>query len=291
VLEKYFHGADRNSRFVSQSVSKSILSILVGAAVTDGKIKSIDNLIAKYLPYLSTSGYRDVTIRQVVEMATGVNYSEAYSDPNSEAAKLGGALLSGDPSFRQYVATMKPTNVKPGTQFQYQSVNTQVLGLLLEQVTGKRLNRYTEEKLWKKIGTQSDAFFYRGKRQPDTCAFACFNATLRDYARVGLMMMRGGALGSKRVVPMSWVHDSTTPGADFLKQTDEPGSSYAYQWWVPDGDDGAFEALGIFGQSIYVNPAKHVVIVQASAWTEPWAPPLAEENAVAHEAIARAAGR
>jgi hypothetical protein len=291
VLEKYFHGADRNSRFVSQSVSKSIVSILVGAALADGKMKNVDDPITKYLPYLSASGYRGVTVRQVLEMATGVDYNETYGDPNSEAAKLGGALLSGNPPFRQYVATMKPTKVKPGTKFEYQSVNTQVLGLLLEQVTGKRLNEYTEEKLWKKIGAQSDAFFYRGKNQPDTCAFACFNATLRDYARVGLMMMRGGELGGKRVVPASWVHESTTPGAEFLKHTDEPGAAYAYQWWVPEGNDGAFEALGIFGQSVYVNPAKHVVIVQTSAWPEAWAAPLAGENAVAHEAMARAAGQ
>ena len=256
--------------------------------MADGKIKSVDDPIVKYLPYLSASGYREVTVKQVLEMATGVDYDETYGDPNSEAAKLGGALLSGNPSFRQYVATMKPTKVKPGTQFNYQSVNTQLLGILLEQVTGKRLNEYAEEKLWKKIGAQSDAFFYRGKKQPDTCAFACFNATIRDYARVGLMMMRGGELGGKRVVPASWVHESTTPGAEFLKHTDEPGAGYAYQWWVPDGKDGAFEALGIFGQSVYVNPAKHIVIVQTSAWPEAWSLPEAEENAVAHQAIASA---
>jgi len=291
VFEKYFHGADENSRFVSMSVSKSIVSILVGAAVADGKIKSIDDAVPEYLPYLSASGYRDVTVRQVLEMATAVDYNEDYKDPNSGAAKLGGASVSGNPSFRQYVATMKPTNTKPGTQFQYQSVNTQVLGLLLEQVTGKPLNQCAEEKLWKKIGAQSDAFFHRGKKQANICAFACFNATVRDYARVGLMMLNGGELGGNRVVPASWVHDSTTPGADFLKHTDEPGFSYAYQWWVPGGNDGAFEALGIFGQSIYVNPARHVVIVQTSAWPEAWVPTLAEENAVVHEAIARAVGR
>ena len=291
VFEKYLHGADQNSRFVSMSVSKSIVSILVGAAVADGKIKSIDDPVTKYLAYLSASGYRDVTIQQVLEMASAVDYNEDYGDPNSEATKLGRASISGNPSLRQYVATMKPTNTKPGTQFQYQSVNTQVLGLLLEQVTGERLNQYTSEELWKRIGAQSDAFFHGGKKQPDICAFACFNATVRDYARVGLMMMHGGTLGGNRAVPAQWVHDSTTPGADFLKHTDEPGFGYAYQWWVPEGNDGAFEALGIYGQSIYVNPARHVVIVQTSAWPEPWVHALVEESAVIHEAIARAVGR
>ena len=119
-------------------------------------------------------------------MATAVDYNEDYADANSQAHKLGIASMSGNPSFQQYVATMKPTNTKPGTQFQYQSVNTQVLGLLLEQVTGKALNQYAEENCGRRSVTQSDAFFHRGKKQANICAFACFNATVRDYARVGL---------------------------------------------------------------------------------------------------------
>jgi CubicO group peptidase (beta-lactamase class C family) len=290
VLEKYFHGADQNSRFVSQSVGKSIVSILVGAAVSDGAIKSVDDPVVKYLPYLSNSGYRDVTIKNLLEMSSGVQYSEDYTDPKSGAALIGAALLTGDPTFKDFAASIGSTATKPGTQFNYQSVNTQVLGLLLEQVTGKRLNQYAEAKLWKKIGAQSDAFFYRAQKQPDTCAFACFNATVRDYARVGLMMMlRGGMLGGKRVVSTQWAHDSTTPDAPYL--TPKPGGpeggyGYAYQWWIPPGNDGAFEAEGIYGQCIYVDPAKHVVIVQTSAWTEPVSPALFQEQQVLLERIA-----
>ena len=290
IFESYLHGADQKSRFVSQSVGKSIASILVGAAVNEGKIQSIDDPVDKYLPYLKSSGYHGVSIRNLLTMSSGVSYSEDYRDPTSGAAMIGAALLTGKPTFQEFARSIRASGVKPGTQFQYQSVNTQVLGLLLEQVTGMRLNRYAEEKLWKKIGAQSDAFFYEAQAQPDTCAFACFNATLRDYARVGLMMMRGGTLGPERVVPASWVRESTTPGADYLK----PGNlgndplGYGYQWWIPPGDDGAFEALGIFGQSIYVNPKMHIVIVQTSAWPEPLGggPALNQENAVVHDAIA-----
>ncbi len=294
IFEKYLHGGEQGARFVSQSVGKSIASILVGAAIDDGKIHSIDDPVDKYLPYLQSSGYHGVSIRDILTMSTGVDYSEDYRDPHSGAAMIGAALLTGKPTFHDFAASIKPTAMKPGTKFNYQSVNTQVLGLLLEKVTGKRLNEFAEEKLWKKIGAQSDAFFYESKDQPDTCAFACFNATVRDYARVGLMMMRGGTLGGQRVVSTSWVHDSTTPGADFLK----PGAlgemggplGYAYQWWIPPGDDGAFEAQGIFGQSIYVNPKVHVVIVQTSAWPEPLGggPELYAENAVVHAAIVHA---
>ena len=178
----------------------------------------------------------------------------------------------------------------PGSKFEYQSMNTQVLGLLLEKVTGKRLNAYAQEKLWSKIGAQSDAFFYESKKQPDTCAFACFNATVRDYARVGLMMLQGGALGKQRVVSNAWVHDSTTPDAPYLKpKPGGPGGGYgyAYQWWIPPGNDGVFMALGIYGQCIYVNPARHIVIVQTSAWPEPVLHLLEAEQGAAFEKIAR----
>ena len=296
VYEKYLHGANQNSRFVSQSVGKSIASILVGAAVSDGTIQSINDPVDKYLPYLASSGYAGVSIKSILEMATGVSYSEDYRDPKSGASLIGAALITGKPTFKEFVASMKSTSTKAGTKFNYQSVNTQVLGLLLEKVTGKRLNEYAEEKLWKKIGAQSDAFFYESKMQPDTCAFACFNATARDYARVGLMMMRSGILGAERVVPESWVRESTTPGADFL----EPGAlgemggpeGYAYQWWIPPGDEGAFEAIGIYGQSISVYPKQHVVIVQTSAWPEPLggSPDLIVENAIVHATIAHSVG-
>ena len=284
IVENYFHEADRNSRFVSQSLSKSIVSILIGAAVEEGAIKSIEDPVTKYLPYLSTSGYRNVTVKNLLQMSTGVNYSENYRDPKSGAALIGAALLTGNPSFKDYAQSIQPTNTPPGTKFEYQSINTQVLGLLLEKVTGKRLNKYAQEKLWRKIGAQSDAFFYESQKQPDTCAFACFNATVRDYARLGLMMLRGGMLGDQRVVSSAWVHDSTTPDAPYLKPKPggpEGGDGYAYQWWVPPGNDGVFMAQGIYGQCIYVNPARHVVIVQTRAWPEPVAYlPGAEQGAI-----------
>jgi len=290
LAEKYFHEADRTSRFVSQSLSKSIVSILVGAAVEEGLIKSIADPVTKYLPYLAKSGYRNVTVKNLLQMSTGVEYSEDYRDPKSGAALIGAALLTGNPSFRDYVQSIQPAKTPPGTKFEYQSVNTQVLGLLLEKVTGKRLNVYAQEKLWNKIGAESDAFFYEAQKQPDTCAFACFNATVRDYARVGLMMIQGGVVGGERVVSGAWVHDSTTPDAPYLKPKPggaEGGYGYAYQWWVPPGKDGAFMGLGIYGQCIYVNPARHVVIVQTSSWPEAVSSLLEEEQGLVLEKISR----
>jgi CubicO group peptidase (beta-lactamase class C family) len=289
IVEKYFHEADRTSRFVSQSLSKSIVSILVGAAVEEGTIKSVEDPVTKYLPYLSESGYRNATVKNLLQMSTGVDYSENYKDPKSGAALIGAALLTGSPSFEKYAQSIRPTKTPPGTRFEYQSINTQVLGLLLEKVTGKRLNIYAQEKLWSKIGAESDAFFYESKDQPNTCAFACFNATVRDYARVGLMMLQGGALGEQRVVSNKWVRDSTRPNAAYLEPKQggsEGGYGYAYQWWVPPGRDGVFMGLGIYGQCIYINPARHVVIVQTSAWPEPVSPQLEEEQGTVFDKIA-----
>jgi CubicO group peptidase (beta-lactamase class C family) len=291
IAEKYFHEADRTSRFVSQSLSKSITSILIGAAVDEGLIKSVEDAVTKYLPYLSESGYRNATVKNLLQMSTGVEYSENYKDPKSGAALIGAALLTGNPSFEKYVQSVRPTKTAPGTKFEYQSVNTQVLGLLLEKVTGKRLNVYAQEKLWSKIGAESDAFFYESKAQVNTCAFACFNATVRDYARVGLMMLQGGALGNQRAVSKKWVHDSTNPDAEYLKPKQggpEGGYGYAYQWWIPPGKDGVFMGLGIYGQCIYVNPTRKIVIVQTSAWPEPVSPLLEEEQGVVFQKIAGA---
>jgi CubicO group peptidase (beta-lactamase class C family) len=273
VVEKYFHGADADSRFLSNSVAKSVLSVLIGVAIEEGKIGSVEEPVEKYLPSLSSSGYHGVKIKDALRMATGIKFEEDYLKADADVHRLVAALVRGDESFQTLAASLKSKG-KPGTAFEYQSINTEVLGLVLETATGKPLNEYAEEKLWKKLGAQSDAFFYRGKQQPNTWAFGCFNSTLRDYARFGLMAMNGGKLGDTRVVSESWIHESTTPDAPFLKprpnkKSDVTQIGYQYQWWIPYGNDGAFAAMGIYGQMIYVNPRKHVVIVQTSAWKEP----------------------
>jgi len=296
LLERYFFGAEPGDRFVSQSIGKSILSILVGAALEQGKLQAVDDPVTRYLPELANSGYRNVTIKQALQMATGVDYSEDYRDPTSGAARIGAALVTGRPTFSEFVRSMRPTSVAPGTRFEYQSVNSQLLGLLLEKTTGMPLSRWAELALWSKLGADSDAFFYQAKSQPETCAFACFNATLRDYARVGLLMAGGGAIDGRRIVSEEWVRQSTTADADFLRPVaasaaTRPRPGYGYQWWIPPGEDGAFMAIGIYGQAIYVNPARQVVVVQTAAWPSPIGEPgQGAERAVVFEAIAASVG-
>jgi len=289
VTEKYFHDADSNSRFLSNSVAKSILSVLIGTAISEGQIGSVDDPVEKYLPYLSNNGYHGVRIKDALHMATGIKFDEDYLRPNADIHRLVADLIRGDQSFQDLAASLK-RKARPDTRFEYQSINSEVLGLVLEKATGKPLNEYAEEKLWKRIGPDSDAFFYRGAKQLNTCAFGCFNATLRDYARFGLMTMRGGQLGDERVVPQSWIRQSTTPDAAYIQpkpnlKNDVTRIGYQYQWWVPYGNDHAYVAMGIYGQMIYVNPAKHVVIVQASAWKEPDTDTQWDESLKCFEAI------
>jgi hypothetical protein len=184
LLEKYSHGADRESRFLSNSVSKSFTSVLVGAAIAEAKIKSVDDPVVKYLPWLRDSGYRDTTIRNLLEMASGVKFDEQYTNPEADISRYASALLHGEPSFHDLALSVKE-KVKPGTKFEYQTINTQVLGMTLEAATGQTLNHYAEEKLWNKIGPEGDAFLFRSTRQAQMCAGSALNVRLRDYARLG----------------------------------------------------------------------------------------------------------
>ncbi len=269
VLERYFHDSDQNSRFISNSVFKSITSTLFGIALEDGLIASIDDPVTKYLPDLSMSGYNRVNLRDTLKMSTGIeDNSETFTNPNATNYRFGAMSITGVPSFTDYIKALKanPT-VEPGTVFDYESINTQVLGLVIEKVTGMPLNEYMTAKLWSKIGAESDAYLYRAKAQPDQPAFGCFCATLRDYGRFGLMMMNGGILDGTRIVGSSWVQEATAPQEYSIKPP--PPVGYGYQWWIPPSDSGAYQATGIFGQLVYVNPAKHIVIVEISAWPQP----------------------
>jgi len=269
ISERYFHDSDQNSRFISNSVMKSITSTLFGIALEDGLIASINDPVIKYLPDLSVSGYKQVSLKDVLKMATGIEDSEDFTNQNASIHQFGAMSMTGVPSFTDYIKSLKAKpNVKPGTIYDYESINTQVLGLVIEKVTGMPLNEYMTKKLWSKIGAESDAYLYRAKAQTDQPAFGCFCATLRDYGRFGLMMMNGGILNGIRVVGSSWISEATKPEKYSVQSVPAP-NGYGYQWWTLPGNDGAYQATGIFGQLIYINPKKHIVIVETSAWPTP----------------------
>lgn len=268
ISERYFHDSDQKSRFLSMSVQKSMTSTLFGIALEEGLIKSLDDPVIKYLPALKESGYNRVNLKQVLMMATGIIANENPLDPESSIHQFNEMTLHGVPSFSEYLKEVKPDpNVEPGTVFDYQTINTEVLGLIIEKMSGMRLNEYMTAKLWSKIGAESDAFIFRAKKQPDQGAYGCFCATLRDYARFGLMMMNGGTIGNNRIVSPSWVSEATAP--QYYSVKSPPPDGYGYQWWIPENNNGAYQATGIFGQVVYINPTKHLVIAINSAWPLP----------------------
>jgi hypothetical protein len=271
VYEKYTHGATADDRFLSMSVEKSILSVLFGTAVEEGKI-NVNDPVTKYLPDLAEGAYKDCSIKNLLQMASGIVFDEDYLDPKADIHRVLFDLIRGGEAFHRVGIGIKSERA-PGTRFHYQSINTQILAEILEKVTGTPLNKYAEQRLWKKIGAQSDAFIYQSEKQPEICAFGCFNATLRDYARIGLMAMHSGELGGQRVVGEAWMRESTTAPSFNVPHMDEntgrPVTGYGYQWWLFPGEDHAFQAVGIYGQNIWVNPAKHVVIAQFSSLPKP----------------------
>lgn len=261
VHESYRNNSDRTTRFMGWSTTKSLVSILVGIAVEQGLVKSIDDPIERYLPELSQGGYKGVTVRQILQMRSGVDYEERYdfANPGIAATNHITALVKNTSRFVDPAKTIRRKH-KPGAQFQYKTLDTAVLGLLVERVSGTTLSAFMARNLWEPIGAEADGFFIMDGAPGTGREFsgAGFSSTLRDYARVGQMMLEGGKTNGRQVVPASWVALSTQPTAGAADT--EPG--YGMQWWMVGKT--AYSAIGLQGQYIFVDPATRTVVVKFS---------------------------
>jgi len=262
VLERYGKGRKNTDPWVSFSVSKSVTSTLLGAAIADGHIKSLDAPVTDYIPELKGSAYDGVTIRQLLTMTSGVKWNEDYSDPKSDAAQFAVAKPgpNGENPIVAYMAKL-PREAAPGTKFSYKTGESDLVGILVENATGKHLADYLSEKIWSKFGMGSDANWMLDQAGHEIGG-CCISMTLRDYGRFGLFIMGGGRAGGAQVVPPDYLAQATAKQV----QSDFGPLGYGYQWWIHDG--GVFEAIGVFGQSIYIDPAEHLVIVTNSMWPE-----------------------
>ncbi|MCP5182158.1 MAG: serine hydrolase [Pseudomonadales bacterium] len=251
VYERYALGNDRNTRWVSFSVSKSVVSMLIGAAIQDGYIRDVNESVTAYLPRLAHSSYDASSIENLLQMASGVAWNEDYADPDSDVATASYATLPLYEFLRN-----KPRDAKPGEKFNYNTAETNLAGTLLRSAIGNNLSTYLEEKIWQPFGMESDAFWQLTEPGGGEFGGCCINATLRDYARIGLFALADGVLADgTRVLPEGWMMRSTTPSRGF--------DGYGYFWWLKPDD--AYAASGIFGQGIYINPGKKVVIALHSA--------------------------
>jgi CubicO group peptidase (beta-lactamase class C family) len=259
VAEIYRNRTDASTRFIGWSMTKSIVGLLVGCALQEGRIKSIDDPIVRYLPELRGGGYDGATIKQVLQMRSGVDYEERYDfgNPGIAARNHEQALVTNVVRFADAARTIKRAN-PPGDVWQYKTIDTAVLGWLIERVSGSTLASYAAQRLWEPLGAERDGFFIMDGEPGTGREFsgAGFNATLRDFARLGLMMLGEGKANGRQIIPPEWVRDSTRAAGG-------PGPGYGYQWWIAQ-DAKSYQAIGLQGQFIYVNPELRTVIVKLS---------------------------
>lgn len=265
VFERYYRGTDAHTRTVAWSLSKSFVSALIGIAVSEGKIQSINDPVTRYVPELAASAYDGVRIKDVLQMSSGARWNEDYSDSHSDVVRFGHAVAFGQ-SLDAFAATLPREHV-PGTYLRYNSMDTQVLGMVLRRATGMSLSAYLSTRLWQPLGMQDEAYYLTDRCGVEFAAGG-LNATLRDYARLGLLYAHHGNWNGVQIVPSEWVRASTTPDAPQLMPGRRPSSTevwgYGYHWWIPDLQ-GDYLAVGIFNQFVYVNPQQHLVIAKSSA--------------------------
>jgi len=280
-LERYGLDFDTSGRWTSFSVAKSLTSVLVGAAVHDGYIRSLDDKVTEYLPQLKGSAYEQVSVRQLLTMTSGVRWNEDYSDPQSDVARFNNHKSEdGSPAIVSYLRQL-PRQAPPGERWLYSTGETNLVGILLGQATGKTLAQYLEEKIWIPAGMEHQATWLLSKTGQEISG-CCIQASPRDYARFGLFILDGARDQGRSLLPEGWLEQATTRQADIGQK----GRGYGYQWWTYD--DGSYTARGIFGQGVFIDPRRQLVIVTNSNWAAGARDPQATE---AREAFYRAVQR
>ncbi len=270
ALERYALGATPSTHWMSMSVAKSITSTLIGVALAEGKITSLDDPVTRYVPRLNGSAYDGVSVRQVLMMASGVQWNETYTDPTSDRRRLLDAQIAQTPGAALSLMASLPRAAAPGSRFNYSTGETLVAGEILRGAVGMPIADYLSRTIWAPLGMESDASWWLDSPDGHEIAGSGIGATLRDYARFGQFFLNDGQVGSRRILPNGWMAEAGSP------KTLGSGKRelYGYMWWPIAAAPGtinadAFAAQGIFGQWIYLNPREQVVIVQLAAQTHP----------------------
>jgi CubicO group peptidase (beta-lactamase class C family) len=260
-IEKYGLDFSGDGKWTSFSVAKSFASTLVGAAIKDGYIKSIDDKVSAYIPDLKGSAYDDVSIEQLLTMTSGVKWNEDYGDMNSDVARF--SAHKAEDGIDVTVSYMRklPREAPAGTKWVYKTGETNLIGVLVSSATKKTLSAYLSEKIWVPFGMEQDASWLLGSTGHEISG-CCIQASTRDYARFGLFMLGGGVADGKAVLPGGWIAAATMQQADI----GEVENGYGYQWWTVN--DGSYAAQGIFGQGIFIDPKRKLIIASNSNWPQ-----------------------
>lgn len=270
ALERYAYGNRPTTRWMSMSMAKSITSTLIGAAIKDGAIRSLDDPVTKYVPRLAGSAYDGVTVRHLLMMASGVRWNETYTDPASDRRKLLEVQIAQRPGGAVELMRSLSRAAPPGSVNNYSTGETQIAGEVVRGAVGRSLSAYLSEKIWRPFGMETNASWWLDSPDGHEIGGSGLSATLRDYGRFGLFFLGGGRVNGVSILPAGWTADASSPKT----LTGGHRVNYGYMWWPSDAapstvNSGAFSAEGIFGQAIYINPREQVVIVQWSAQTRP----------------------
>ena len=271
ALEMYQYGNTEKTRWMSMSIAKSITSTLIGAAIKQHYINSIEEPVTKYVPQLIGSSYEGVSIRDILTMSSGVKWNETYTDRTSDRRQMLEAQISQRPGAAIALMAALPRAAPPGTINNYSTGETQIAGEILRGAIKRRLAAYLSERIWARFGMEADATWWLASPDGMEIAGSGFSARLRDYGRFGLFFLNGGVARGEQILPSGWTVEASSP--KLLK--DGKSLDYGYFWWPAWTTDanpepqGAYSAIGIFGQYVYINPKEQLVVVVWSARSKP----------------------
>jgi len=267
VIERYQYGRGPDTRFTTASMAKTVVSMALGIAVGEGRIASIDDPVDRYEPTLAQTAWKGIAIRHVLNMSSGVRFDETYDNPKADIARFsrnwamqGGSLLQGLSAFQA-------NDAAPGERFKYISADTQVLAQVLVKAVGMPLADYVSQKLWQPMGAEADAAWVLDAAGMEA-AYCCLSARLRDWARLGLLLMDGGQREGRAVIPADWVESATTVrfrDGHLQPRRATPFMGYGYQTWIFP-DHMGFALQGVRGQAVFVHPRLKLVMVQTGVW-------------------------
>jgi len=282
-LQRYASGFGPAQRWTSFSVAKSVTSTLLGIALRRGDIHGMDDTLETYIPQLRGTAYAKVTVEQLLTMTSGVRWNEDYDDPRSDVAQMyRSACENGQPHVISYLAKL-PRAWPAGTHWNYNTAETDLLGILVQRATGQSLAGYLSQTIWKPYGMASDAYWLKDECDGSDTGGSGLSATLADYARIGQFMLDGGRIDGQPVIADAWLHGAMRK----QQEVASPGHGYGYLWWTDA--DGSYAAIGIFGQMVYVDPARQLVIVQVGAWPQATSKALVASRRAFIKAVQRGA--
>jgi CubicO group peptidase (beta-lactamase class C family) len=266
VLERYQFGHGPATRFLSASMAKSIVGLLIGVALEEGRIRSIDDLAQTYAPALAGTPYGQTAIRDLLQMSSGIRFSEQYDGRDDLSVLIEDTIGHDSPGGAAPLLRYRERRVEPGRMFYYSSADTQALGLVLRGATGMPVSDYLSARIWQPMGAQDDASFLVDAAGQEA-TFAFLHATLRDFGRLGMLLANEGRADGKQLVPAAWLRESTTASAPHVQaHVASSYFGYGYQFWTFPGPRRRFALIGVRGQVIFVDPELRLVLVQTAVW-------------------------